>query len=207
MHIHLFQYDLPDDFKASTAVAIDTEAMGLKNHRDRLCLVQVSNGDGHCYLVQFPKPDFSKSPNLKKILQDDSVQKIFHYARFDVAILMHSFQIDMANIYCTKIASRLCRTYTSRHGLKDLCKDLIQKEISKQEQTSDWGAESLSKEQQKYAATDVLYLHHLKQVLDVLLARENRNALAQECFKFLPSRARFDLLVSDSFDIFSYQCD
>lgn len=207
MHIHLYQYDLPDDFQLPLSIAIDTEAMGLKNHRDRLCLVQISGGDGHCHLVQFATPDFENSPNLKKLLSDHKIQKIFHYARFDVAILMHSFNIEIRNIYCTKITSRLCRTFTSKHGLKDLCKDLIQKEISKQEQTSDWGAKILSKEQQKYAATDVLYLHQLKEILDKLLERENRTALAQECFNFLPSRAQFDLLVGDTFDIFSYQCD
>lgn len=207
MHIHLHQYDLPDDVEFSSSVAIDTEAMGLKNHRDRLCLVQISGGDGHCHLVQFSTPNFESSPNLKKLLMNSDIQKIFHYARFDVAILMHSFKIDISNIYCTKIASRLCRTFTSRHGLKDLCKELIQKEISKQEQTSDWGAKVLSKEQQKYAATDVLYLHHIKEVLDELLQRENRTALAQECFNFLPTRARFDLFAGDAFDIFSYHCD
>lgn len=204
MHIHFHHYDLPESFSPSAVVAMDTEAMGLNYHRDRLCLVQLSNGDGHCHLVHFPVGDFSKSPRLVALLTDPKITKVFHYARFDVGILQYSFGIQMNNIYCTKIASRLIRTYTNKHGLKDLCKDLLKVEISKQEQTSDWGAEILTKEQQYYAATDVLHLHKLKEILDALLQRERRQELAKACFDFLPYRGKFDCTAGDTFDIFSY---
>lgn len=204
MHIHFHQFDLPESFVPSAVVAMDTEAMGLNYHRDRLCLVQLSNGDGHCHLVHFPAGDFSKSPHLVALLTNPKITKVFHYARFDVGILQYSFGIQMSNVYCTKIASRLIRTYTSKHGLKDLCKDLLKVEISKQEQTSDWGAEILTAEQQHYAATDVLHLHQLKEILDGLLHREKRQELAKACFDFLPYRGRFDCTAGEAFDIFSY---
>ncbi len=205
MKIHLHTNDIPSDLAFTDSVAIDTEAMGLKNHRDRLCVVQLSAGDQHCHVVHFPKAEFEKAVNLKKLLINKSVEKIFHYARFDVGILMHSFGIKIETIYCTKIASRLVRTFTSRHGLKDLCKDLLGVELSKQEQTSDWGAPELKKEQLTYAATDVLHLHALKNILDQLIVRENRTELVQACFKFLPYRAQMDLLAGEAFDVFPYQ--
>ncbi|RZI47125.1 ribonuclease D [Candidatus Finniella inopinata] len=207
MKINLHTYDLPSDVTFTNSVAIDTEAMGLKNHRDRLCVVQLSAGDGECHLVHFPEPHFDQSPNLKRVLADKNLVKIFHYARFDVAILKHTFQIPLENIYCTKIASRLVRTYTNRHGLKDLCKELLGVELSKQEQTSDWGSEVLTQEQLKYAATDVLHLHKLKAKLDAMLEREKRQSLAQACFNFLPHRTDMDLTAGENFDIFSYQTD
>jgi ribonuclease D len=207
MKIHLHAYDLPDNFSFEKSVAIDTEAMGLKNHRDRLCVVQLSAGDGHCHLVHFPEPHFHSSLNLKKLLNNLQLLKIFHYARFDVGILQHTFQLGIRNIYCTKIASRLTRTYCNRHGLKDLCKELLGVELSKQEQTSDWGAPTLTIEQQKYAATDVLYLHELKKKLDVLLEREKRTELAQACFDFLPYRSQLDLMAGENFDILSYNSE
>jgi ribonuclease D len=205
--IHLHSYDLPADVTFKGSVAIDTEAMGLKNHRDRLCLVQLSAGDEECHLVHFPEPRFDQAVNLKKALADKDLLKIFHYARFDVGILRHTFQLPVENIYCTKIASRFVRTYTNRHGLKDLCKELLGVDLSKQEQTSDWGSPVLSPEQLKYAATDVLHLHKLKQKLDILLAREKRQSLAQACFDFLPHRTHLDLTAGENFDIFSYQTD
>lgn len=204
MQIHFHQYDLPETFVPSSVVAMDTEAMGLNYHRDRLCLVQLSNGNGHCHLVHFPTADFSKSPRLMSLLKNPNVIKVFHYARFDVGILQYSFGVQMNNVFCTKIASRLVRTYTSKHGLKDLCKDLLKIEISKQEQTSDWGAPTLTIEQQNYAATDVLHLHKLKDILDGLLQREGRQALAHACFNFLPYRGQLDCLAGENFDIFSY---
>ncbi len=207
MKIHLHTYDLPEDVVFKGSLAIDTEAMGLKNYRDRLCLVQLSAGDGVCHLVHFPEPHFKDSPHLKKVLRDSSLLKIFHYARFDVAILMHSFHVELTSLYCTKIASRLVRTYSNRHGLKDLCKELLGIELSKQEQTSDWGASTLTSEQLKYAATDVLHLHSLKQRLDVLLEREKRTSLAKACFDFLPHRAYLDLIAGENFDILSYNTE
>lgn len=207
MQISLHTYDLPDDFIPGPRVAIDTEAMGLKNHRDRLCLVQLSNGDGKAHLVQFPTPDFSKSPNLIRLLTDSNIQKIFHFARFDVCILSYSFQLTVRNIYCTKMASKLVRTYTDKHGLKDLLKDLLSVEISKQEQSSDWGRPILSKDQQRYAANDVLHLHKLVDALNPLLEREKRTELAQACFDFLPYRAHLDLMTGEEYDIFKYKSE
>ncbi len=207
MHIHLHHYDLPVDFTPAPVVAIDTEAMGLSYHRDRLCVVQLSNGDGHCHLIHFPTPDFTQSPRLCALLTRADITKIFHFARFDVGILQHSFGIHLTNLFCTKIASRLTRTYTNKHSLKDLCKDFLNIELSKQEQTSDWGAPVLTPDQQRYAASDVLYLHELKSKFDVLLAREGRTALANACFDFLPFRGQFDQMVGDKFDIFSHSCD
>jgi len=209
MTINLYLYDLPDELllDSSNGIAIDTEAMGLKNHRDRLCLVQLSTGDGQYHLVHFPKPDFTKAKNLKKILQDDGVLKIFHYARFDLAIMMHYLNTEIRNVYCTKIASRMARTFTSKHSLKDLCKDFLQTELPKQEQTSDWGAEELTEDQKKYAANDVRYLHAIKNKLDAMLIREGRTETVQACFDFLPHRARLDLLAGECFDIFSHNTD
>lgn len=203
--VHL--YDLPDHVVFNGSVAVDTEAMGLKNYRDRLCVVQLSAGDGTCHLVHFPEKDFSRSHNLVALLTNKNIRKIFHYARFDVAILNHSFDIMVNTIYCTKIASRLVRTFTDKHGLKDLCKDLLGVEISKQEQTSDWGKPILTQDQVLYAARDVLHLHKLKEKLDDLLNREQRTHVADACFQFLPYRAWFDLKAGEAHDIFSYKCD
>jgi ribonuclease D len=205
MQIRLYTFDLPEDVCFAQSVAVDTETMGLNPHGDRLCLVQLSVGDGVCHLVHFPKPDFSRSPNLKKLLLDDSVQKIFHYGRFDLAVLMYSFRIHISNVYCTKIASRLIRTYTDRHSLKALCSELLDIEVNKREQTSDWGKTVLSQDQLEYAASDVLYLHPLQEKLDVLLAREGRTELAAACFEFLPYRAQLDVVMSEEFDIFAHK--
>ena len=204
MTIHLHQNDLPDALHLGNLVAIDTETMGLKHGRDRLCLVQLSAGDGVCHLVQISKDRGQEAKNLKGLLTDPKVIKLFHFARFDVAALCQHFQVLTQPIYCTKIASKLIRTYTDRHGLKDLCRELIGIEISKTEQTSDWGAETLREEQLKYAATDVLYLHAIKEILDQRLQREDRTLLAAECFKFLPHRALLDLKFGEDFDIFHH---
>jgi ribonuclease D len=204
MKIQLYQNDLPNGLNLGNLVAIDTETMGLKPHRDRLCLVQLSAGDEVCHLVQFPEKHYENAHNLKKLLADRTITKLFHFARFDVMILFHAFGIMATPLYCTKIASKLIRTFTDKHSLKDLCKDLLKIDISKQEQTSDWGAQELTPEQLHYAATDVLHLHALKSKLDVLLERENQMDLAQSCFSFLPSRAMFDLKVGEEFDIFQH---
>jgi ribonuclease D len=205
--IHLHTYDLPDDFKAPASIAIDTEAMGLKYHRDRLCLVQLSAGDGVCHLVHFPTRDFTNSPNLVSLLTNNAIEKIFHYGRFDLGILMHSFSIHISNVFCTKIASKLARTYSNKHGLKDLCKEILQVDISKQEQTSDWGSSTLRDEQKKYAATDVLYLHKLKEHFVSILKREGRMDLAQSCFDYLPWRAKLDIIAGENYDILAYQSE
>lgn len=191
-NILLYENDLPDNFKAADIVAIDTEAMGLDNYRDRLCLVQLSNGDDIAHLVKI-YPNNYNAPNLKKLLSDSKIVKLFHFARFDVAIMNHYFDLDIKNIYCTKIASRLCRTYTDSHGLKDLINELLHKKISKQQQSSDWGADTLTDEQKKYAANDVLFLHQIKEKLDLMLAREGRKELAQSCFDFIATRVKLDL--------------
>jgi len=190
MKINFYKGDLPASFKAANIVALDSETMGLNPKRDKLCLVQISNGDEVCHLV---KIDLSteKPLNLIKILKNNKIQKIFHYARFDVAVFKHNFKINIKNIYCTKIASKLVRTYTDKHGYKDLCSELLEKSISKTEQSSDWGGE-LTKEQQKYAATDVLYLHKIKDKLDRMLIREKRNKLAKACFEFIQYRTDLD---------------
>lgn len=203
MTIHLHQGDLPADVSFGDSVAIDTETLGLNPHRDRLCLVQLSAGDGVCHLVRFQKGIYD-APNLKKLLADPGVTKLFHFARFDVAVLRHYLGVDCAPIYCTKIASKLVRTFTDRHGLKDLCRELIGVEISKQEQSSDWGAATLSDAQLKYAASDVLHLHKLAAVLDQMLAREGRTDIAAQCFAFLPMRARLDLEGWPEIDIFAH---
>lgn len=204
MTIHLHQNDLPDDVNLGNLVAIDTEAMGLKPARDRLCLVQLSAGDGISHLVQIQKNFSGEAKNLKKLLTDPTVTKIFHFARFDVAALYNHFRVLTQPIYCTKIASKLVRTYTDRHGLKDLCRELLGVELSKFEQTSDWGVENLRADQLKYAASDVLYLHQLKETLDQRLQREERIQMAAQCFEFLPTRAILDLTAGEEFDIFQH---
>ncbi|MCE3230368.1 MAG: 3-5 exonuclease [Alphaproteobacteria bacterium] len=204
MKIHLHQNDLPDGLHLGNLVAVDTEAMGLKPHRDRLCLVQLSAGDGICHLVQFPQKRYQEAHNLKQLLADPGTTKIFHFARFDVMILFYSLGIMATPLYCTKIASKLIRTFTEKHSLKDLCKELLAIEISKQEQTSDWGAPDLTPDQLRYAATDVLHLHPLKDKLDALLERENQTNLAEACFSFLPHRATMDLTAGEEFDIFQH---
>ncbi|CAO4845077.1 MAG: Ribonuclease D [Holosporales bacterium] len=206
MTVRLANNDLPDLDCLIGSIAIDTEAMGLLPHRDRLCLVQLCDERQNVFLVQIEKGQ-THAPNLKALLEDATRTKIFHYARFDVGLLMHALGIKTQNIFCTKIASRLCRTYTSKHGLKDLCKDLLNIELSKEEQTSDWGAASLSEHQMRYAAQDVLYLHQLKHILQDLLIREDRDAIAQSCFQFIQTRAVLDLLAGDQFDIFSHKAD
>lgn len=195
--------DLPSVYSYEGAVAVDTEAMGLNNRRDRLCVVQISFGDGNAHLVQFDGSDYS-APNIKKMLADESVTKIFHFARFDVAILRHYLDAEVRNVYCTKIASYLARTYTDTHGLKDLCGELLDIKLSKQQQSSDWGAAKLSKEQITYAAQDVLYLHKLRERLNAMLAREGRSDMAQQCFDFINARVTLDLAGWNDIDIFSH---
>jgi ribonuclease D len=195
--------DLPDDLDLGPTIAVDTETMGLDPHRDRLCVVQLSAGNGTAHLVQLPKGAYD-APNLTRQLADPDRLKLYHFARFDLAAIEHWLGVTAAPVYCTKIASRLTRTYTDRHGLKDLCRELLGVELSKQQQISDWGADSLSEEQKAYAASDVLYLHGLKAELDALLAREGRAEIARACFDFLPTRARLDLLGWVERDIFSH---
>jgi len=188
----LYHDDLPEGVDFGAVVAIDTEAMGLNPHRDRLCLVQLSACDGDARLVQFASGDYA-APRLKRLLADPSVTKLFHFARFDLAMLYRYLGIMATPVYCTKIASRLARTFTDRHGLRDLCKDLLSIDLSKQQQSSDWGAPGLSEEQLRYAASDVLHLHDLRSRLDAILTREGREALAQASFEFLPHRVLLDL--------------
>ena len=203
MAITLHRGDLPPGLRFGDSVAIDSETMGLNPHRDRLCLVQLSAGDGDCHLVQFAAGEYA-APNLKALLADASVLKIFHFARFDLAVLRHHLGVECGPVYCTKIASKLVRTFTDRHGLKDICRDLLGVEISKQQQSSDWGAAELSPEQLAYAASDVLHLHALKRRLDTMLAREGRTELAAACFRFLPARAELDLIGWPEIDVFSH---
>lgn len=203
MTIRLHRGDLPDLSRYAGAVAIDTETMGLDPRRDRLCVVQLSPDDGSADVVQI-KPGPAAAPNLVRLLADPAVVKIFHFARFDLAALCKAFGVMPAPVYCTKIASRLTRTYTDKHGLKDLVKDMLNVDLSKQQQLSDWGAEELSDAQVAYAASDVLHLHALKDRLDMLLAREGRTQLAQACFAFLPDRARLDLAGWAAEDIFAH---
>ena len=206
--IHLHKHDLPDGLGLGPVLAVDTETMGLNPHRDRLCLVQLSAGDGHAHLVQLIPPSLGghgyDCPNLARLLADPGVVKLMHFARFDVAMLQHYLGITVAPVRCTKIAARLTRTFTDRHGLKDLCKELLGVEVSKQQQSSDWGAEELSDEQLRYAASDVLHLHALRTRLDEMLAREGRRELAAECFAFLPTRALLDLAGWAEQDIFEH---
>jgi ribonuclease D len=203
MSIHLHRRDLPDGLDMGPAVAVDCETMGLIPQRDRLCLVQLSGGDGTAHLVQIEKGQ-TEAPNLARLLTDRQVLKLFHFGRFDIAVLFHAFGALAGPVYCTKIASKLVRTYTDRHGLKNLCQELLDIDISKQQQSSDWGAPHLSEAQQAYAASDVLYLHRLKDALDARLVREGRMALAQACFDFLPTRARLDLAGWPEVDIFAH---
>lgn len=203
MSVTLHRGDLPPGLDLGPAVAVDTEAMGLDNRRDRLCLLQISGGDGSAHLVQFA-PGKYDAPNLKKILGDKKVIKIFHYARFDYAIIRHYLGVEAAPLYCTKIASTLCRTFTDKHSLRDLCKELLNIEVNKQQQSSDWGAPELTQEQLQYAATDVLHLHALREKLDVMLGREGREALARQCMDFIPARAALDLAGWPDVDIFAH---
>jgi len=203
MTIRLHRGDLPDLSRYTDSVAIDTETMGLNPHRDRLCVVQMSNGDGTADVIQIPK-DHSDAPNLKALLANPKIIKIFHFARFDLAALTNAFGVMPQPVYCTKIASRLTRTYTDRHGLKDLVREVLNIDLSKQQQSSDWGASSLSEAQLAYAASDVLHLHGLRERLDAVLAREGRTTLAQACFDFLPTRVRLDLGGWEAEDIFAH---
>ncbi|MCP3474468.1 ribonuclease D [Bradyrhizobium sp. CCGUVB1N3] len=203
MTVRLHRGDLPDLSRYTSSVAIDTETMGLNPHRDRLCVVQLSPGDGSADVVQIPK-GHTDAPNLKALLANPNVTKIFHFARFDIAVLYEAFGVMTTPLYCTKIASRLTRTYTDRHGLKDLVREVLNVDLSKQQQSSDWGADSLSEPQLAYAASDVLHLHSLRERLDAMLVREGRTALAQACFDFLPTRAKLDLQGWEAEDIFAH---
>lgn len=204
MSIHLYPNDLPDGLELGPVVAIDTETMGLDPRRDRLCLVQMSSGDGEAHLVQIDRGQ-TEAPNLTKMLTDPKVLKLFHFGRFDIAALENAFGVVTAPVWCTKIASKLVRTYTDRHGLKYLLSELVGVDVSKQQQTSDWGAADLTDAQLEYAASDVLHLHKLKEALEIRLKRENRLGLAQACFDFLPARAHLDLLGwGDEGDIFRH---
>lgn len=200
---HLYKNDLPDGLDLGPVVAIDCETMGLNPHRDRLCVIQMSGGDGHSHIVQVEKGQ-TAAPNLCAMLENPEVLKLFHFGRFDIAALYHAFGALAAPVYCTKIASRLVRTYTDRHGLKNLCQELLGIDISKQQQMSDWGAETLTEAQLDYAASDVLYLHQLRAALDARLEREGRTEMAQACFDFLPMRARLDLAGWPETDIFAH---
>ena len=201
--IEIHKNDLPDGLNLGDIVAMDTETRGLKLERDRLCLVQVSGGDGNCHLVQFADGKFD-APNLKALITDKAVTKIFHFARFDIAAIRKYLGVDCEPVYCTKVASILARTYTDRHGLKDVCKELLGVELSKDQQSSDWAAETLSPEQIEYAAADVLFLHQLRDRLDEMLARENRQELAEACFGFLKTRAELDLAGWRDDDVFAH---
>jgi ribonuclease D len=206
--IHLHRHDLPEDVDLGPVVAVDTETMGLNPHRDRLCLVQLSSGDGHAHLVQLVPPSLGghgyECPNLIRLMADRNTVKLMHFARFDVAVLQHNLGIDVGPIRCTKIAAKLVRTFTDKHGLKDLCKELLGIDLSKQQQTSDWGSPNLTPEQCAYAASDVLHLHALWERLVALLIREGRMALAEACFAFVPIRCRLDLLGYEDPDIFHH---
>jgi ribonuclease D len=201
--IHLYKNDLPDGLTLGPVVAIDCETMGLNPHRDRLCLVQMSDGDGNAHLVQVEKGQTS-APNLARLLQDPATLKLFHFGRFDIAAMYHAFGALAAPVFCTKIASKLVRTYTDRHGLKNLCQEMLNIDISKQQQSSDWGAPDLSEAQKSYAASDVMYLHQLRALFVERLEREGRTEMAQACFDFLPMRAKLDLAGWPEIDIFSH---
>ncbi len=207
--LHLYRDDLPENLDLGPVVAVDTETMGLNPHRDRLCLVQLSSGDGSAHLVQIVPERFGgrgyDCPNLKRMMADPAITKLMHFARFDVAVLQLNLGITVAPVKCTKIAAKLIRTFTDRHGLRDLCRELLGVEISKQQQTSDWGAAELSPEQIAYAASDVLHLHALWARLEALLIREGRLELAQACYDFLPARTRLDLLGYEEPDIFAHR--
>ena len=199
----VYQGDLPDNLTLGPVIAIDCETMGLNPNRDRLCVVQLSAGDGDAHLVQILQGQ-NKAPNLCKILENQKILKIFHFGRFDIAAMYKTFGVLTTNVYCTKIASRLIRTYTDRHGLKNLLQEILAVDISKQQQSSDWGSETLSKAQIEYAASDVLYLHQLRDILTQKLTRENRMVMAQSCFDFLPIRAKLDIEGWPETDIFSH---
>jgi ribonuclease D len=203
MTVRFHRGDLPGSYEPGASIAIDTETLGLNPHRDRLCVVQISTGDGTADVVQIVK-DERRPENLIRVLADESVLKIFHFARFDLAVLFHYLGVMPRPVYCTKIASKLSRTYTDRHGLKDLVREMLGVELSKEQQSSDWGAERLSEAQLTYAASDVLHLHGLKDRLDAMLERENRVGVAQNCFAFLPTRAQLDLLGWPEIDIFAH---
>ena len=203
MKVKLYKGDLPADLDLGSSVAVDTETLGLNPHRDKLCLVQLSSGDEIAHLVQLDRSSYD-APNLKALMANADVLKIFHYARFDMAVMKHYLQVDVAPVYCTKIASKLVRTYTDKHGLKDLVREMLGVELSKQQQSSDWGTPVLSKDQQEYAASDVLYLHELKSRFDQMLRREGRSDLAQSCFEFLATRIELDLAGWGETDIFSH---
>lgn len=200
---HYYQGDLPDGLDLGPLVAVDTETQGLHLQRDRLCVVQLCGGDDQCHIVHFPTADFA-APNLKRLLGNPDVTKILQYARFDVAVIKRHLGVAMSPLYCTKIASKLVRTYTDKHGLSALCRELLNIDLSKQQQSSDWAAAELTQAQLEYAANDVLYLHKLKEKLDIMLMREDRAALAQACFDFLPTRADLDLNGWGDTDIFSH---
>ena len=202
-NIELHKGDLPPDLRFGTVLAIDTETMGLKPHRDRLCLAQMTDGSGTVHIVQFGPPPIS-APNLKAVLEDPSTLKLFHYARFDIAALKYGIGAACAPVWCTKIASKLTRTYTDRHGLRDLVREVIGADMSKHQQSSDWGAETLSEAQLEYAASDVIYLHQLRSALEGVLVREGRLAIAEACFDFLPTRSALDLLDMGEEDIFAH---
>jgi ribonuclease D len=203
MKVKIHKNDLPNNLNLGKIIAIDTETMGLDYKRDPLCLVQISSGNEEVHLVQINRKTF-KADNLKKILEDNDIKKIFQFARFDLAVLNYYLQADINNVYCTKIASKIGRTYTDKHGLKDLCKELLNIELSKQMQSSDWGSETLTEQQVNYAASDVLYLHKIKEELDKILIRENRMELAEHCFKFLKHRVTLDLAGWNNQDIFAH---
>jgi ribonuclease D len=203
MKVKIHKNDLPNNLNLGKIIAIDTETMGLDYKRDPLCLVQISSGNEEVHLVQINRKTF-KADNLKKILEDNDIKKIFQFARFDLAVLNYYLKADINNVYCTKIASKIGRTYTDKHGLKDLCKELLNVELSKQMQSSDWGSETLTEQQVNYAALDVLYLHKIKEELDKILIRENRMELAEHCFKFLKHRVTLDLAGWNNQDIFSH---
>ena len=203
MSITLYKGDIPADLDFGDSVAIDTETLGLVPERDPLCLIQLSSGDGNAHLLQFDRSNYD-APNLKKILSNNKCEKIFHFARFDVAVIKHYLKINCEPIYCTKIASKLTRTYTDKHGLKDLCKELLNVELSKTEQTSDWSIDVLTEDQKKYAASDVLYLHKLKAILEEKLIKLNRKELADDCFRFISTRSYLDLNGWSEIDIFRH---
>ena len=203
MAITVHKGDLPSSLDFGSSVAVDSETLGLNTFRDKLCVVQLSSGDGNAHLVQLDRSSYD-APNLKALMENPDVLKIFHFARFDVAAFQHYLGVQTGPLYCTKIASKLCRTYTDRHGLKDLCRELLDVDMSKQQQSSDWGAENLSDAQKNYAASDVLHLHGLKERLDMMLEREGRTELAKACFEFLPTRVALDLAGWAEEDIFAH---
>ena len=201
---YLYQGDLPNNFEFTNSIAVDTETMGLKHQRDRLCLVQLSNGDGNAHLIQLGSDFGYKAENLKALMKNKKVVKIFHYARFDLGVIKKYLGIMPSNVYCTKIASKIARTYSDKHGLRELCKELLGIEISKQQQSSYWGAKNLSKNQLKYAANDVLHLHQIKNELEIILEKEKRSHLINKALNFLPFRVQLDLLGWENIDIFSH---